>query len=165
MGDTTLRELVYGNGAHVDPIACVEDISAELATRTVSNYPHSIWQMVGHMNYWMQYELDRIAGKKPHYPEHAIESWPAHPDPAGETQWHEARQRFSDSLGRFAALTESNPASLDKAVAPDKPNLPPSTSGTILKQIVAHNSYHVGQIALLRRQFDAWPPQRGGDSW
>ena len=72
---------------------------------------------------------------------------------------------FSDSLGQFAALSESNAAALDKAVAPDKPNLPPSTAGTILKQIVAHNSYHVGQIAMLRRQFDAWPPQRGGDSW
>jgi len=31
MGDRTLRELVYGKGAHVDPVACVEDISAELA--------------------------------------------------------------------------------------------------------------------------------------
>jgi hypothetical protein len=26
-------------------------------------------------------------------------------------------------------------------------------------------SYHVGQIALLRRQAGAWPPERGGDTW
>ncbi|MGA7293863.1 MAG: hypothetical protein WBW53_03630 [Terriglobales bacterium] len=56
MGDATLRELVYGKGAHVDPVASVEDISAELAARTVAGYPHSIWQIVGHMNYWMDYD-------------------------------------------------------------------------------------------------------------
>jgi uncharacterized damage-inducible protein DinB len=32
-------------------------------------------------------------------------------------------------------------------------------------QITAHNSYHAGQIALLRRQAGAWPPERGGDTW
>ena len=79
MGDATLRELVYGKGAHVDPVACVEDISAELAARTVAGYPHSIWQIVEHMNYWMEYELAKIAGENPYYPDIAIESWPAHP--------------------------------------------------------------------------------------
>jgi uncharacterized damage-inducible protein DinB len=165
MSDTTLRELVYGKGAHVDPLACVEDIAAALATRTVSGYPHSIWQIVEHMNYWMEYEVRRIAGKRPSYPEHAIESWPANPDPAREKQWQTARQRFGDLLGQLATLANSDIASLDKIVSPDKPSSQPPTVCTILQQIIVHNSYHVGQIAMLRRQFDEWPPQRGGDSW
>ncbi len=165
MGDTTLRELVYGKGAHVDPLACLEDIAAALAIRTVTGYPHSIWQIVEHMNYWMEYELRRIAGKRPAYPEHAIESWPAHPDPAGEEQWQAARQRFGDLLGQMASLAASDTVSLEKIVTPDKPTSQPSTVYTILQQITTHNSYHVGQIAMLRRQFDEWPPQRGGDSW
>jgi uncharacterized damage-inducible protein DinB len=165
MGDTTLRELVYGKGAHVDPIACVEDISATLATRTVNGYPHSIWQIVEHMSYWMEYEVRRIAGERPSYPTHAIESWPAHPDFASDDQWQATRQRFGDLLARLASLAEADTAELEKAVSPDKPSSPPSTVGAVLKQITAHNSYHVGQIALLRRQFDAWPPRRGGDSW
>ena len=165
MGDTTLRELVYGKGAHVDPIACVEDIAANLATRTVNGYPHSIWQIVEHMNYWMEYELHRIAGKQTSYPDHAIESWPALPNPASEEQWQAARQRFGDLLGQLAALADSDTASLENIVTPDKPSSLPSTAYAILQQITAHNSYHVGQIAMLRRQFDEWPPQRGGDSW
>lgn len=165
MGDTTLRELVYGHGAHVDTLACVEDIAAGLATRTVTGYPHSIWQIVEHMNYWMDYEIQRIAGKRPSYPDHAIESWPAHPNPAGHEQWESTRERFVDLLARMASLAESDAAVFEKAVPPDKPSLPPSTVSAVLKQITAHNSYHVGQIAMLRRQFDAWPPQRGGDSW
>lgn len=165
MGDSTLRELVYGKGAHVDPIACVEDIPAALATRTVTGYPHSIWQIVEHMNYWMDYEIRRVAGERPSYPDHAIESWPAHPDPAGEEHWQTTRQRFTEKLARLASLAESDAATLEKPVLPDKPSLPPSTAGAVLKHITAHNSYHVGQIAMLRRQFGAWPPRRGGDSW
>ena len=165
MGDSTIRELVYGKGAHVDPLACIEDVSAELATRTLAGYPHSIWQIVEHMSYWMEYEVRRIAGERPHYPEHAIESWPSHPEPAGAPQWQAARQRFSGLLAKLASLAESDPATLDKSVLPDKPSAPTTTVGAIVKQIVAHNSYHVGQIALLRRQLGSWPPLRGGDSW
>jgi uncharacterized damage-inducible protein DinB len=165
MGDTTLREIVYGKGAHVDSVACVEDIAAGLATRTVAGYPHSIWQIVEHMNYWMSYEVRRIAGERPSYPDHAIESWPAHPNPASEQQWQATRQRFGDLLAQLAALAQSDAALLEKSVLPDNPSLPPTTARAVLQQITAHNSYHVGQIALLRRQFDAWPPRRGGDSW
>ena len=35
---------------------------------------------------------------------------------------------------------------------------------TVLWQTVVHNRYHLGQIALLRRTLEAWPPP-GGDSW
>jgi hypothetical protein len=75
MGDNTLLEPVYGQGAHADPVACEEDISAAFAAQTVADYPHSIWQ------------------------------------------------------------------------------------------ITVHNSYHVGQVALLRRQMGAWPPRRSGFDW
>ena len=51
-----------------------------LATRTVAGYPHSIWQIVVHMSYWMDYELRKIAGEIPKYPDKAIESWPPHPE-------------------------------------------------------------------------------------
>jgi uncharacterized damage-inducible protein DinB len=172
MGDTTLRELVYGKGAHVDPVACVEDISAELAARTVAGYPHSIWQIVEHMNYWMDYELAKIAGENPRYPDKAIESWPVHPNPATESrvadeQWQATTRRFTDLLARLARLAESDSAALARKVqnvgSPQSPR--ETTVHAMLWQIMAHNSYHAGQIALLRRQSGAWPPERGGDTW
>ncbi len=172
MGDTTLRELVYGKGAHVDPVACVEDISAELAARTVAGYPHSIWQIVEHMNYWMDYDLGKVAGENRPYPDRAIESWPEHPNPAAESpvaseQWRATTRRFTDLLDRLARLAESDAAELERKVqnvgSPQSPR--ESTVHAMLWQIAAHNSYHAGQIALLRRQFGAWPPERGGDTW
>jgi uncharacterized damage-inducible protein DinB len=167
MTDNTLRELVYGKGAHVDPVACVEDISAELAARRVPGYPHSIWQIVLHVNYWMDHDLAAVASEKPRYPDHAIESWADHPAPANESQWHATRQHFVELLARVAILANSDSALLDRIVEDvGVGNIPRrSTVHTRLWQIAAHNSYHVGQIALLRRQAGAWPPERGGDTW
>ena len=167
MSDQTLRELVYGQGAHVDPVACVEDISAELAARRSSGYPHSIWEIVLHMNYWMDYELQKIAGGNPRCPDKAIESWPPQAEPADESSWKAARQWFVDDLARLAALADSDSATFDRTVhdvGPQK-TARQSTVRATLWQISAHNSYHAGQIALLRRQAGAWPPERGGETW
>jgi uncharacterized damage-inducible protein DinB len=167
MGDNTLRELIYGKGAHVDPVACIEDISAELAASRVPGYPHSIWQIVLHMNYWMDYELRKIAGKNPHCPDKAIESWPEHPEPASETQWQNTLQEFVALLARLAALSDSSSEEFERVVHDVGPAKTPrqSTVRATLWQIMAHNSYHAGQIALLRRQAGAWPPERGGSTW
>ena len=167
MGDTTLRELVYGKGAHVDPIACVEDIPAELAVQVVEGYPHSIWQIMEHMSYWMDYDLGKIAGENPVYPDRAIESWPSHPAPASEAHWQAATRRFGELLGRLAELSASETESLERVIRNVGPEHSPrhSTVHTMLVQVVVHNSYHLGQIALLRRKLDAWPPRRGGDTW
>jgi hypothetical protein len=55
MSARALTELLRGNGAHADPLACVEDLSAEVAARQFAGFPHSIGQLVFHMNYWMDY--------------------------------------------------------------------------------------------------------------
>ena len=72
-----------------------------------------------------------------------------------------------DLLGELAELSKSSAPELrreiksthegDKKVA--------GTLEAVLWQMVAHNSYHLGQIALLRRALGAWPPRAGGDSW
>ena len=170
MSDQIMRGLVYGKGAHADPLACVEDISAAIAARRVPGYPHSIWQIVSHLNYWMDYDLRTIAGDHPPYPQHAIESWPQHPEPAAqpaEDQWQLAIQQFRELLTRIVSLSDADAATLDRFVTKAEPadRQRQCTVRTALWEIVVHNSYHVGQIALLRRQAGAWPPQHGSDTW
>jgi len=77
MSSTALAELLRGKGAHADPLACVEDLSADLAARQVADFPHAIGQLVFHMNYWMDYELRRIRGRR------ALGAWP--PRGGGDT--------------------------------------------------------------------------------
>jgi uncharacterized damage-inducible protein DinB len=167
MSRQALTELLRGKGAHADPIACVEDISAELAARQIAGFPHSIGQLVFHMNYWMRYELRRIRGEKPKYPEHNSESFPSVICPDNEYEWEQLRKELAKLLTEYAELAQSSETELRREIASvhaaDK-----QVAGTlegVLWQMVAHNSYHVGQIAMIRRVLGAWPPKAGGDTW
>jgi len=167
MMDAIYRELLRGQRAHVDPVACLEDVSATQAAQTIQGYPHSIWQIVGHMNYWMEYELERIAEKRPHYPEHAIESWPAEVAPRHEAEWQAAREDLAARIERLSVLSESSSTALAAPVEAMHAKEEPRSASveSVLWQIMVHNSYHVGQIAMLMRCFGFWPPRSGADSW
>jgi uncharacterized damage-inducible protein DinB len=167
MSSRELTELLRGKGAHADPIACVEDISAELAKRHVDGFPHSIGQLVSHMNYWMDYDLRRARGEKPPYPEHNAESFPSKPTPADGREWDELRKQFAALIDESAHLAQASAEELAREATPMDPahHERANTLEAILWQTVAHNSYHVGQIAMIRRQLGAWPPRGGGDTW
>ena len=167
MSQRALIDLLHGKGSHADPIACIEDLPAELAACTVAGFPHSIAQLVFHMNYWMDYELRRIRGEKPKYPEHNSESFPPASSPSDTEEWDRLRKRMGVLLDELAASAQSSPAELDRQIETAHPG-DTKVAGTlkaVLWQMVAHNSYHTGQIALIRRALGAWPPRAGGDTW
>src|SRR5690348_12487559 len=159
MTRTPLKELLRGKGAHVDPIACLEDISAGVASQRAAGCPHSIGQLVFHMNYWMNYELRRIRGERPKYPEHNSESFPAAAAVDGE-EWDRLRRDFAWFLAEYAKLAESSSLEMERELESVQEG-EQKVSGSlesVLWQMVAHNSYHAGQIALIRRALGAWPP-------
>jgi uncharacterized damage-inducible protein DinB len=167
MPSRALTELLHGKGAHADPIACVEDLSAELAARRVEGFPHSIGQLVFHMNYWMDYELRRVRCEKPAYPEHNAESFPPSPSPVDTPDWNRLRARFASLLAEFAALAKSSPEENQRQIETvhEGDKRVAGSLEAVLWQMVAHNSYHTGQIAMIRRALGAWPPRGGGDTW
>jgi uncharacterized damage-inducible protein DinB len=167
MSGRILIELLYGDGAHANSLACVEDVSLDLASRQVDCFPHSIWQLVCHMNFWMVYELKRIHGDKPIYPAHASESWPVNTAPPSGEEWRRAVALFRDLLAELAALADSSPNVLAEEVGATHPDHTKrsSTMLAVLWQTLVHNSYHIGQVVTLRQTLGAWPPKGGGDSW
>jgi uncharacterized damage-inducible protein DinB len=166
MPSRALIELLHGKGAHADPVACVEDLSAELAARHAQGFPHSIAQLVFHMNYWMDYELRRIRGRRPAYPEHNSESFPIAPSMDPE-EWDRTRKHLVTLLADFAKLANSSQQELDRQIETvhEGDQKVAGTLEAVLWQMVAHNSYHTGQIAMIRRMLGAWPPSGGGDTW
>jgi len=167
MSERALIELLYGKGAHASPVACVEDVPLELSGRRIDGFPHSIWQLVSHMNYWMDYELRRIRGEAPAYPKHSGQDWPSDAAPGSAPEWNRTISIFGELLGRLAVLAEASPEELARGVeATDACHAnQASTLHDVLWQTLVHNSYHVGQIATLRRCLGAWPPRGGGDTW
>lgn len=126
MSSRAIAELLRGKGAHADPLACVEDLSAELASRQVAGFPHSIGQLVFHMNFWMDYDLRRIRGEKPPYPAHNSESFPARLAPADAHEWDDLRKRFSGLIDDSAALADSPEHELQREI---EPTLEPQGTG------------------------------------
>ena len=160
-----LIELLRGRGAHIDPLACLEDLPAEFADRRIEGFPHSVADLVFHMNYWMNYELKRIRGQRPKYPEHNAESFPSTPQ-----NWEQLKRDLAWFLSEFAKLAESTPHELNREIesssaAQDQQSSKLNSLEAILWQMVSHNSYHTGQIAMLRQALNAWPPKSGGDTW
>ena len=142
-----VRQALSGRGAH----ALVEEIGDGLdwraAGRRVDGSPHTVFEIVRHMVYWQRFCLDWIDREKPPTPEHASESWPGPAAPADQAAWADAQL---DSRAQEADL---------EAVRHGKSLL------EVLQLIASHNSYHCGQIALLRRQIGEWPPPGGGATW
>ncbi len=166
MNHQTLLELIYGHGAHVDSVACVT-VPLALAGRRPDGFAHSVWQQVRHMTYWTEYELARLAGRPWPYPEHASESWPADAAPASEADWAAALAGFRACLDGMAALVGAGDETLRRPVLPTDPvqSKPAGSVEAVLWQTVVHNSYHIGQVAQVRRALGAWPPETGGDTW
>jgi uncharacterized damage-inducible protein DinB len=162
----TLVELLYGKGAHADPIASVHGIPAQLAARRLPGYPHSIFQILSHMNFWIEYELRRIRQEDPPYPAHAAESWPSDSSPATDREWKQAETRFVTLIGELSALAQSDPEFLNREVKATHTVHSQHSSSVlaVLWQLAVHNSYHVGQIVLLRRLLNSWSEQ-AGDTW
>jgi len=167
MPERALIELLYGRGAHANTRACVEDVPFDVAGRLADGFPHSIWQLVSHMNFWMAYELKRIGKQQPPYPTHASDSWPTHAQPVSNRDWQQAVGRFCALLAELEQLAGSGTDTLVQEVSPTHPDHTKhaSTVTAVLWQTLVHNSYHTGQIAMLRRVFGAWPPEGGGDTW
>jgi uncharacterized damage-inducible protein DinB len=167
MSEPTLGELIRGKGAHADPVACVEDLSLDLAWKKIPGFPHSIWQILGHMNYWMDYDLKRIAGERPKYPDHASESWPSATGPVDAEEWRVETARFAGLLEKLSVLASSVPELLDVQVEilHSSQRSRSSTVRAVLWQTVVHNSYHIGQIVMLRQCLGAWPARKRGDTW
>jgi uncharacterized damage-inducible protein DinB len=161
-----LAELLYGKGAHASPIACLKDLGAEVASRRIEGYPHSILQIVGHVNYWMDYELRRISGERPVYPAHAEESWPSSGE-GHEADWKREVARFSELLAELKTLAQSDSHFLQREVEASTPvhKRQASSVQAVLWQTLVHNSYHLGEIVLLRRALGCELDHAARDSW
>lgn len=121
--------------------------------------PYTIFQIVNHMIYWQDYILEILAGGQPTVPAHAIDSWPGSEVPQTEAEWNQTVERFLQGVDQAIQLVETSDLEEKLPNWHNKPRL------EALRVIPSHNSYHLGQVVLLRRMLGSWPPPGGGDTW
>ena len=154
--DAALRKhllaLLRGGQAHATFDDTVRGFPLDKIGVRPSGLPHSAWELLEHLRIAQNDILvfSRSADYKPiKWPD---EYWPKAPQPERESQWEESAQAVRDDLAEFEKLLQDPGRDL---YAP----FPWGKGQTLLREallIADHNSYHLGQLLLVRRAFGAW---------
>lgn len=154
--DAALREhlaqlLTKGN-AHATFEQAVKDMPPELQGKRPKGADHSPWQILEHLRIaqWDILEFSRDAKhQSPKWPEGY---WPKAPAPPDEKAWDKSVRAFRRDLKAMCELIANEQTDLYAKIAG-------GDGQTILREallIADHNSYHVGQLVLLRKLLGAW---------
>jgi uncharacterized damage-inducible protein DinB len=154
--EKTIGNALSGKGAHVGTRNIFAGVDWKTAGKSPSGAPHSIFQLLWHLSYWQDWAVKWLEGGNPAIPKHAAASWPSKPAPANSREWQHAVRNFRRGLDRLAR--ESRRADLLTTRGKH------SRLG-MLQAIASHNSYHVGQVVVLRQMLGKWPPPSGGVTW
>lgn len=157
----SFKRQVYGESSHVHVLHALDDLDMGQAGARPNGATHSIYQLVRHMVYWQDIALRRMRGDYPPLPPAALEGWTAPAMPASDDDWQDAVDELASGLWEIEALAESPDTDFGRVVSASRARAVRDE----LLMVLMHNSYHLGQIVMLRRQLGAWPPPRGGDSW
>jgi hypothetical protein len=147
-----LLQLLKGGNAHQPFEEAVKDLPASLRGVKPEKLPYSIWQLVEHIRIaqWDILEFSRDPDhESPDWPEGY---WPKELAPADDAAWEQSLAQIQEDQEAFVALLNAPNADL---YAP----FPHGDGQNLLREallIGAHNSYHTGEIILVRRLLDAW---------
>ena len=154
--DPLRQELIFlleGGNAHDDFESAIANIPKAFYGKEVKGLPYTLWRLLQHMQLSQKDILDYI--QNPDYQERIWpdEYWPQEKAPPKATSWNKKVSEFREDLEALKALVKNPKTKLLEPI-PHIPNGP-----TILREIllvVDHNSYHIGQIILLRGMLGIW---------
>lgn len=150
--DEVLRHLHPPRGArpwHGGPtvVGTLRGVSAETACWKPHPDRHSIWELALHVAYW-NYAVERRITEAPRggFPR-TPSNWPRPDEQGSRGAWELDRRlvrQVHDSL--VGALTGFDPARLDQHAGESS-----TTFADLITGILLHDTYHAGQIQLLKR--------------
>ena len=151
-----LLDLLGGGHAHLDFDRAIAGLPAELRGARPPGLPHTPWRLVEHMRI-AQWDILRFS-VDPHHVSPAFPDgyWPKGDAPPGPSAWDASVAAFRADLQAMLDLV-ADPAT--DLFAP----LPHGEGQTVLREallVADHNSYHLGQLLVVRRALGAWPADR-----
>ena len=147
-----LVSLLSGRGAHVDWKVTFSGVPPKLRGVRPDGLPYSIWELLEHLRIaqWDILEFSRNGKhKSPAWPEGY---WPKTEAPPSAASWNNSLRSFRADLKAMAKLVADKKTDLFAKI-------PHGTGQTVLREallIADHNSYHLGQMVLLRRLLGTW---------
>lgn len=144
--------LLRGGNAHVGFDDIFKDFPPKLRGVKPAGAPHTAWQLLEHMRIaqWDILEFSRSA--KHVSPDWPAGYWPRTEKPHSEAAWKKSIASFKKDLAAMEKLVTSPKTDLYSKI-------PHGTGQNIFREallVADHNSYHLGQLVLLRRLLGAW---------
>jgi uncharacterized damage-inducible protein DinB len=148
-----LLESLDGRNAHLTFRDTIKDFPPEYYNEKVGDVEYSCWDLLEHMRIAQYDIIDFI--KNPNYQER---EWPADywpKEPADVQKWESSVEKFLDDESEVRGLLEDDSVDLYSPI----PHAPKYTIFREVLLILNHNSYHTGQLLVLRKSLGIWPPK------
>ena len=150
--DEALRHLSPSGGFkpwHGGPtaLAALRGVGAEVASWRPFPDRHTIWELALHVAYWDYAVTRRLQGGPRGSFGRSPSDWPGRHPRGDDEGWKADRKLIRDTRKSLvAAVSEMSPTRLDDP-APDGR----STFADLITGILLHDTYHAGQIQLMKR--------------
>lgn len=147
-----LAESLDWSDAHADWAKALARFPEPLRGVKPDGAPHSAWELLEHVRI-AQWDILEFSRNPKHVsPEFPEGYWPKSAAPPSQAAWEKSVKAFFRDVKAFRQLVTNPKTDL---FAP----IPHGSGQTILREALLaadHNSYHLGQLILLRRLLDAW---------
>lgn len=147
-----LIESLHKPIAHADLFSAIKDFPEDLYGKKVQGFPHSAWQLLEHLRITLNDLL--VFSTDPKYTElkWPDEYWPKDAAPKNADAWKTSVKALQADLAEFEKLIKNPESNLYAKI-------PWGEGQTLLREVllaIDHNSYHVGQLVMLRQQLGIW---------
>jgi len=153
--DKSLRHwvawLLEGEGAHATFDQAVNGFPAKQRGVKPEGLPHTGWQLLEHMRIAQWDILEFCVNSKYKAMSWPNDYWPKRDSPAAG-QWEKSIRQFRADLSAMKKLVTNPKTDLHALIVW-------GDGQTILREallVADHNSYHVGQLVLVRKALGAW---------
>jgi hypothetical protein len=139
-----------GGHAHITMDDTLDGFPVHLAGVRPGGMPHSAWELLEHIRIAQKDILDFSSSADHPKLKWPGEYWPAEPQPQSDTQWHKSVSLLRSDLAAFEHLVQDTNRDLFQP-------FPWGDGQTLLREallIIDHNSYHLGQLLLVRRALE-----------
>jgi uncharacterized damage-inducible protein DinB len=147
-----LISAIEGSQAHADFASAVKDFPEVHRGKKPAGASHSAWQLLEHLRL-AQHDILEFSRDSTHQsPKWPEGYWPNEPTPPTPTAWDESIASFHKDRKAFLNLLSDPETDL---YAP----FPHGDGQTLLREallILDHNSYHTGQLIMLRVELGLW---------
>ncbi len=122
------------------------DIDTSLAVKSITHHTNNIWQLVFHLIYWRTIVINRLNGSTapPPFKDFAL------PDNLNEDNWQQTLYDFENIYHQLRSTILHFKEELLNKPSPK----PEQTYYQLMMGCLQHDTYHLGQIVLLKKAFD-----------